>query len=161
MPGMSVDVNNPYFRTKVMTASPEELRLMLIEGSIRFMREGRDALAERRWEASYEALTGAKNIILELTTSMRHEVAPDLCAKLDGLYTFMYRRLVDASLERDPAIIDEVISLMEYERETWVMLMDKVAEERGAETVPAGAPDAEGSGDGVPAGALGSISLEG
>ncbi len=155
MPGMSVDVNNPYFRTKVLTASPEELRLMLIEGSIRFMRQGRDALAERSWEASFEALTSAKNILLELTTAMKHEVAPEICARLDALYTFLYRRLVDASLERDPAIVDEVISLMEYERETWVMLMDKVVEERGAEGAAAeSAPEA-------PEPALSSISLEG
>ena len=31
-----VDTSNAYLRTKVMTASPEELRLMLLDGAIRF-----------------------------------------------------------------------------------------------------------------------------
>ena len=32
---MAFDINNPYFRTKVLTASPEQLRLYLIEGALR------------------------------------------------------------------------------------------------------------------------------
>ena len=62
---MTLDVNNPYLRTKVMTASPEELRLMLIEGAIRFLREGRNAMVQKKYEAQYEALSDAKNIVLE------------------------------------------------------------------------------------------------
>ncbi|MEO1059304.1 MAG: flagellar export chaperone FliS, partial [Actinomycetota bacterium] len=31
---------NPYLKTKVMTASPEELRLMLYDGALKFCRQG-------------------------------------------------------------------------------------------------------------------------
>ena len=41
----------------------------------------------------------------------------------------MYRRLVDASQEKKPAIVDEVLKLLRYERETWSMLLEKLAEE--------------------------------
>lgn len=127
---MSVDIANPYLRTKVMTASPEELRLMLVEGCIRFMRQGRDALERKDYETQFEALSNAKNIIIELMTTMRHEIAPDLCSRLDALYTYMFKQLTDGGFDRDSTKIDEVIDLMDYERETWVMLMDKLARER-------------------------------
>jgi len=127
-----------YLRTKVMSASPEELRLMLIEGAIRFTRQGREALAEKNWEGVYEGFTKAKDILLELINALRPEIDPELCGRLSALYTFMYRRLLDCNLEKDPAIADEVIELLEYDRETWVMLMEKIAGERNAAPAPNG-----------------------
>ena len=127
---MQFDVNNPYFRTKVMTASREELRLLLIEGSLRFMRAGREGLEKKDWETVYNGFTQAKAIILELINTLDHSANPELCARLSALYTYMYTRLTEGSFEKDIAKVDEVIGLMDYERETWVLLMEKLAKER-------------------------------
>jgi len=139
---MNAESANAYLRTKVMTASPAQLRLMLIEGAIRFARQGREGLAEKDFEACYNGFSQAKSIILELINSLRPEIDPDLCSKLSGLYTFMYRRLLEASMEKDPEIADEVIELLEYDRETWVMLMDKLTTE-GADPNASAADPAE------------------
>ena len=127
---MQFDVNNPYFRTKVMTASREELRLMLLEGSLRFMRGGREALVKKDWEEVYSGFTQAKAIILELMNTLDRSANPELCDRLTGLYTYMYSRLTEGSLEKDVVKVDEVIGLMEFERDTWVMLMERIAAER-------------------------------
>lgn len=129
---MAVDTNNPYFRTKVMTASPEELRLMLLEGAVRFMHEGRTALVAKDWEGVYDGFSQAKAIVMELINALRPEVAPELCSSLSALYTYIYRLLTEGSFERDLAKIDEAIRLMDYERETWAMAMEKLAREKGA-----------------------------
>jgi flagellar protein FliS len=146
---VKIDVNNPYFRTKVLTASPEELRLLLIEGCIRFIRQGRQGLVDKDYEAVYEGLSQAKAIVMELINSMKPELAPDLCRSLSGLYTFIYRMLIEASFEKDVAKADEALRLMEYERETWMLVMEKLAREREAGAGPApadGAPDARPEG---------------
>ena len=124
---MNKPAPNPYLRTKIMTASPEELRLLLYDGCLKFCRQGRTALAAEKpdFEAIYENLMRAQKIVLELSTSLNHTAAPDLCEKLGALYTYIYRLLVDGNMQRDPSKIDEAIQLMEFERETWVMLMDK------------------------------------
>lgn len=119
---------NPYLKTKIMTASPEELRLMLYEGAIRFCRQSRDAMAAQDFEQSYNGLMRAQKIVLELSTSLNHSVAPDLCEKLSALYTFIYRRLVDANLKRELAAIDEAIQLLDYEKQTWQMLMQRLSQ---------------------------------
>ncbi|TVQ59942.1 MAG: flagellar export chaperone FliS [Phycisphaerales bacterium] len=129
---MTNDPTNAYLRSKVFSASPEELRLMLLDGAIRFTRQGREGLANNNPEQTYNGLSSAKNILLELVSSLRPEVDPDLCSKLSALYMFMYRRLVDANLEKNTGAADEVIGLLEYERETWVLLMEKVRRERDA-----------------------------
>lgn len=137
---MAFDVNNPYFRTKVLTASPEQLRLMLIDGAIHFMELGRDGLAGKDYEAVYENLSQAKAILLELINALRPEHDAELCARLSALYTFMFTELTRASTEREPAVVDTVIELMRFERETWVLLMQKVAEERGEAPAAASNP---------------------
>ena len=122
---------NPYLRTKVMTATPEELRLMLYDGALKFCRLAAAAIGERRHEDSYHNLARAQKIVLELSTSLKHSLQPDLCGKLSALYTYVYRKLVDASMNRDAAPLSEAIKLLDFERQTWRMLMDKLAEQGG------------------------------
>ncbi len=132
---------NPYLKTKIMTASPQELRLMLYEGAIKFCHQAKNSLAEENFEESYNALMRAQKIVLELSTSLKHEAAPQLCEKLGALYTYIYRLLVDANIGRKAKPIDEALELLQYERQTWQMLMEKLAAEGGpaASSAQAGA----------------------
>lgn len=122
---MSAAPVNPYLRTKIMTASSDELRLMLFDGAIKFCRQGRVALEAGKFEDSYTNLMRAQKIVLELSTSLNPDVDRDLAAKMSALYTFIYRKLVDANIERTVDHVDEAIKLLSYERETWALLMKK------------------------------------
>jgi flagellar protein FliS len=115
-----------------MTAGPAELRLMLFDGALKFSEQGRRGLAEKDYEAAFTGISRCQHILAELVSSLDPKRAPDLCERLTGLYTFMITRLMTASHERDPAIVEEVIKLIQYERETWVMLIDKLADEVAA-----------------------------
>mgnify|MGYP001200787045 CR=1 FL=1 len=123
---------NAYLRTRVLTASPEELRLMLLDGAIKFARQGRDGMAARNHEATYLGISQCRNIVFELLTTIREDVAPELAQNVKALYTFLYSQLVDAHHDRDLDKLDKAIELLEYERETWVLLMQKLTEERGS-----------------------------
>ncbi len=123
---MSNAAANPYLRTKIMTASSEELRLMLYEGAIKFTRQAMGCIEASDFEGSYNALMRAQKIVLELSTSLNFDIAPELCDKLSALYTYIYRLLVDANMQRDPKPASEALELLEYEKETWIMLMQTV-----------------------------------
>lgn len=129
---MSVESNpaNAYLRTKVLTASREELRLMLLDGAIKFASQGREGLAAKNYEASYNGISQCRNIVLELLTTIKPEFDPELCERVKAIYTFLYSELVEASLQKSVEKLDGVIKILNYERETWAMLMDKVAAER-------------------------------
>ena len=124
---------NAYLANRVLSASPEELRLMLIEGAIRFARIGREGLARRDFEQWYNGMSQCQAILLELMTGLRPEIAPELCGQLNALYTFMYRRLLDASSAKDPVLVDEVVELLEYDRQSWIFLMEKIDAERAGD----------------------------
>lgn len=123
---MSNAAANPYLRTKIMTASSEELRLMLYEGAIKFTRQAIGSLEGKDFEGSYNALMRAQKIVLELSTSLNFDIAPELCDKLSALYTYIYRLLVEANMQRKVQQASEALELLEYEKETWLMLMQSV-----------------------------------
>ena len=118
-----------YLHTKILTASPEDLRLMLYEGAIKFCRQAKDAIANKDIEGSFNALMRTQKIVLELSTSLNHEIAPDLCKKLSEFYIYIYSRLVGANADRDAKAVDEVLQLLEFEKQTWQELMERMAEQ--------------------------------
>lgn len=133
-----------YLRTKVMTATPEQLQLMLYDGAIRFAEQGKAALAEKSYEASYNALSRAQKIITELQCGLKHDVAPELCGKLSALYNFVFRKLMEANIQHDLHAVDEALSILRYQRETWVMLLDQLGKTkagRAATTIDMPAPN--------------------
>ncbi len=136
---------NAYLRTRVLTASPEELRLLLLDGAIKFANQGKEGLLHKDFEASYNGFSQCREIIIELLTSIRSEPDPALAERVKALYTFMYKHLVEGVHEKDITKIDAVIELLNYERGTWVLLMEKAANERAGEhALPAAAFTAAG-----------------
>jgi len=133
---MAFDINNPYFRTRVLTASPEQLRLILLEGAIHFVGIGREGLATKNYEKVYEGFSQSKAIVMELMNALRPEIAPDLCSRLMSLYTYIYKLLIEASFEKSDPKAAEAAKLLEYERETWTMLLDKLATEKTGAPAP-------------------------
>jgi len=121
---------NTYLRTRVMTASREELRLLLLEGAIKFVTQAKEGLLARNFEQVFTGTDNARNIIVELITSVQSAPNPELAEKVRSLYTFFYVRLTEASFEKSLEKFEEVIGLLQYERETWVLLMEKVASEK-------------------------------
>ena len=122
---------NSYLRTKILTASPDQLRLMLYDGAIKFCRQAKAAIQEQKFEDSCNNLLRAQKIVLELSTSLNHKLDPPLCGKLASLYNYIYHQLVEANMSRKIEAIDEAIRLIQYEQETWQLLMNKIADKGG------------------------------
>ena len=121
-----------YLRTKVLTATPEQLQLMLYDGAIRFCEQARVGLEQKNYEQSYNGLSRATRIITELTASLRHEIAPELCGKLAALYNFVYMKLIEANVEHKMQSLDEALSILRYQRETWMLLLDQLGKSKAA-----------------------------
>ena len=119
---------NPYLRNQVLSAKPEELRLMLFDGAIRFLNVGRKGLETKDYDVSYTNISKAQKIVLELSNSLNRDVMPEVTEKLSALYTFIYRLLIDASTTRTTEPLDEAVKLLKYERETWALLIEKASE---------------------------------
>jgi flagellar protein FliS len=119
-----------YLRTKVLTATPEQLQLMLFDGAIRFGQQARQALVEKNWEQSYTLISRVQKIVTELNASLKHDVSPELCGKLAALYNYAFRKLIEANLEHKVDSLDEALKVLGYQRETWAMLLQQLAQKK-------------------------------
>ncbi len=119
-----------------MTASPEELRLLLLDGAVKFAKQALSGLEKTDHEMIYMGFTQCRDIVLELLNTIKTQPAPEIAQSMRDLYAFMYGELVRASTDGDQKRLKEVISLLEYDRETWVLTMAQAAKEREAGIVP-------------------------
>jgi len=124
--------NNQYLKTKVFTASQEELQMMLYDGAIRFCEQARVAIIDKKIEDSFVLIDKAEKIIMEMTNSMKDEVDPEIVGNMRRLYMFIYDRLVQANMKKDIKKLDEGLKILREMRETWRLLCEKVQEERNA-----------------------------
>ena len=118
-----------YKRQQVMTATPEALTLMLYDGCLRFMKEGRDALEQRSFEQANTALQKAQNIISEfrITLKMEYEISQQLLP----LYNYVYDCLVEANMKSNVQKIDEARAVIAELRDAWAQAMKKARQEKG------------------------------
>jgi flagellar protein FliS len=120
------DASKEYLRSAVLTASPEQLQLMLLDGAIRFTTRGLEALRQNQLEAMFNAMDRAQRIALELGNGLRREANPQLFDQMVAVYDFVFRRLVDATMQRDAQAAEEALKILRHQRETWAILAEKV-----------------------------------
>lgn len=102
---------------------------MLFDGAIKFAEQGKAGLEKEDFEAAFNGLVRAQNIVMELISSLRPQQDPELCERLSALYTYVYGRLVAAVSQRKAELVDEALGLLRFERETWSMLIERLAQE--------------------------------
>lgn len=129
-------VNNAaeaYKRQQIMTATPEALTLMLYNGCLKFMNEGKDAVEAKQWEQANVSLQKAQNIISEfrITLNMDYEISKQLMP----LYNYTYDRLVEGNLKSDTKMIQEAIDIIKELRDAWAQAMKKARQDQGTKNV--------------------------
>ena len=135
---MSIHSNSvdAYLKTRVLTASPEQLRLMLLDGAIKFARQARAGQESKDYEASFEGFSQARAIVMELIVTIDPEPDPELAGRVQSVLSFIFSEMVEASMSKDPSRMDEPIRLLEYERETWVLFIEQLSKERAGTETP-------------------------
>ena len=112
--------SNPYAKIKsnsIMTASPQELTLMLYDGAIKFGNQAKVAIVEQEIEKSHNLILRVLAIIdeFQLTLDKSYEVA----SGLELMYDYISRRLMEANMTKDPEILEEAIGFIRDLRNTW------------------------------------------
>ena len=107
-----------YRESSVLTASPEQLVVMLYDGDGRFLRQAEAALAEGAYEHAHDRLNRGEAIIDELLATLDMSVG-EIAERLQALYLFFKEHLMGARLNQDAAKIDEVARLMRELRSAW------------------------------------------
>jgi len=108
-----------YRQTMVQSRSPLELVVMLYDGALRFLKEHEEAMRRGDLIAKRDALSKSFAILSELQSTLNVDQGGDTAASLDSLYTYMINRLTEANLQKNPAPVQEVITLLSGLRDAW------------------------------------------
>lgn len=120
--------NNPYAQyqnSKILTASPAELTLMLYDGAIKFGNIAIQAMRdeEPNVEKAHINIIKVQKIIEEFRATLNwdYPVAQDF----DNVYVYLLQRLLEANVKKDPEIMEEIVGHIRSMRETWAEVMKK------------------------------------
>lgn len=110
-----------YSNSKIMTASPAQLTLMLYEGAIKFCNIAIVAIENNDIEKAHINIRKVENIISEFraTLNFKYPVAKEF----ENVYVYLYDRLVQANIHKDKEILEEVLGHLRTMRDTWKEVM--------------------------------------
>lgn len=121
---MAVMTGNPYAQysqNRILTASPAELTLMLYEGAIKFCNIAIMGIENGDVQKAHNNIMKVQKIIEEfqITLNFKYEIANDF----NNVYNYLMRRLREANMTKDKAILEEVSEHLHTMRDTWKEVM--------------------------------------
>lgn len=126
-----------YKAQQIMTASPEQLTLMLYNGAIRFVGEAMLALDEGDLEKAHNANMRAQDIVREFMCTLKMEL--EIAKGFYQLYDYIEFRLLQANIKKDKGMLEEAKGLLTDMRDTWAEAMKLAKTEQGPGPFPAAA----------------------
>ncbi len=126
---------NQYQTNQILTASQEQILIMLYDGAIRFCRQAIVASEAGNTVAKLERISKTFAIITEFSNSLDHEIGGEIAADLDGLYHFMLRELNTARKDTSGDHLRNVERLLIDLRQTWGEAIEINKREQGVATL--------------------------
>ena len=110
-----------YNNSKVLTASPAELTLMLYDGAIKFCNIAIMGIEQNDIQKAHTNIKKVERIIEEFRTTLdrKYPVAEDF----DRVYVYLLKRLLEANVKKDKEILEEVNTHLRSMRDTWKEVM--------------------------------------
>lgn len=123
------DAYAQYNNSRILTASPAELTLMLYEGAIKFCNIAIAAIEQKDVPKAHTNIMKTQRIIdyLRQTLDMKYPVAQDF----ENIYVYLSQRLVEANIKKDKDILEEVNGHLRSVRDTWKEVM-RINQVKGA-----------------------------
>lgn len=110
---------NQYQQNQIMTASKEQILIMLYDGAIKFCRQAIAANNAGNVNEKLGRIAKVFAIVTEFSNSLDHEIGGEIAADLDALYQFMIRELNRARKDTTGIHLENVEKLLVDLRLTW------------------------------------------
>ena len=125
---MTHTARDAYLETQIRTATPQKLRLMLIDGALRFAQQAIECWdREEQRGARCNALARCHDILIELYGSIRTDQLP-VTHQVKAIYRFLFRQLAEAASTGDCQKVRDIVRVLEQERATWRQLCEQMPE---------------------------------
>ena len=120
---------NKYKQTSILSASREQILLMLYEAAIKFTKLAIKAIEEKKIAERGQNILRAFDIIVELQATLDHKVGGELAAQLEQLYVFMMEQYTKANLKGDAEPLRANVKVLENLYEGWKGAIENMKKE--------------------------------
>jgi|TARA_B100000470_G_scaffold190883_1_gene157847 flagellar protein FliS len=121
-----------YHQTSVQTSDQLTLIVMLYDGMLRYLRKAYTCIEAQDIEGTHNYLMRSKDIVNELLSTLRAEKAGEVGGNLRDLYLYMFRRILEANLNKDPQPVQDVIRIAETLRQGWLQIKSQRSQHKQA-----------------------------
>ncbi|MCT4543323.1 MAG: flagellar export chaperone FliS [Vallitalea sp.] len=108
---------NKYQNNTILTSSPQELTLMLYNGAIKFCNQAIVSIDNKEMEKAHNYITRVQDIIEEFTVTLDDKYP--VSENFKKMYEYIDQRLIDANINKDKEILNEVLGFLRELRDTW------------------------------------------
>ncbi|PKM52710.1 MAG: flagellar export chaperone FliS [Firmicutes bacterium HGW-Firmicutes-7] len=119
---MTTNKQDIYMSNTIMQASKEELTLMLYNGAIKFCNKAIMAINDSNMNDAHHNIVRVEDIISEFQASLNPEF--EVTKSFSVMYEYLQRRLVEANIQKDISILEEVNEFLREFRDTWKEAMN-------------------------------------
>ncbi len=116
-------------QTSIIDADPHKLIQLLYDGALERINMAKARVQAKDYAGKGKLIGKAIEIIGGLRGFLDFEKGGDLAARLEGLYDYMERTLLEASAKNDIAKLDEVANLLRSIKEGWDGIRDEAVEQ--------------------------------
>lgn len=106
-------------QTSIIDADPHKLIQLLYNGAIERINMAKARMQAKDYAGKAQLINKAIEIIGGLRAFLDFEKGGELSPRLEALYDYMERTLLDASVKNDVAKLDEVLDLLRSVKEGW------------------------------------------
>jgi flagellar protein FliS len=117
---------NKYKQSAILSASREQILLMLYEGAIKFTKLAILAAEEKRIADRGQNIIRAFDIIVELQATLDHKVGGELAGQLEQLYIYMIDQYTKANIKGDPEPLRSNLKILENLYDGWKQAIEKL-----------------------------------
>lgn len=128
------NITDRYFENSVMTATPEQLTLMLYNGCIKNINMALRYMEEKNIEDTNRFIGKAQDIIFELKATLNFKY--EISKQFSVMYDFIIENLIDANIKKDPENLEIALRFVTEFRDVWYEAMKiKGANEKSSKVV--------------------------
>lgn len=121
---MDLTAYQQYQHNSIMTASREELTLMLYNGAIKFCNQAVDAIEKQDIERAHTCNIKAQRIIKEFQVTLNRDFT--YAKDINRIYDFIIQLLVEGNIEKEAVKIEQATKLIREMRDLWKQIIEKV-----------------------------------
>lgn len=123
-----------YKDTEITTANQGKLILMLYDGALRFLKIANENMTPRTYDVVNTNIIKAQDIVTELMLALNMDEGGEIAENLFNLYAYIKKRLLEANIAKDTAVVEEVLGILNQLKSAWTEVAsgDKSGKSPGA-----------------------------